>query len=478
MSAVLTRLKLNSQYNFQMELWHHVLPMMIRGVLIDKEQRAQLALELMNELMLREHNITTICGHPLNPSSPKQMKALFYDDLGAPKQYSRKNKNTDGSRKLTLDEEALENISRKEPLLRELIRNIVEYRSVGVFLSTFVQARLGPDGRMRCYFNPAGTETYRFSSSEDAFGSGTNLQNLPRGLEDDAIEASELKQIALPNIRKLFKPDPGYTIGEADLAGADAQVVAWEANAPKLKQIFREGKKVHVENGRMMYGEAFMGPSGKREPYYTRVKVGGHATNYGALARTVAGALSISVHEADRFQKRWFEIHPEILEWHKRINSQISTTRMVSNKFGYRRFYWDRISELLPEALAWVPQSTVALVANQGLVNTHRHYTYQDPLQAWVAENTRYKTIYDPEYLLLRERLEALGFQMLLQVHDSIVFQYPTRAEAEVLSALRRALTVTIPYDDPLIIPWGLKTSTINWGVAEERKWPAEVVAK
>lgn len=478
MSGVITRLKLDAQYAFQMELWHHVLPMMIRGVLIDKEARAQLALELMNELMTREFNITTICGHPLNPSSPKQMRALFYDDLGAPKQYSRKGKNTDGSRKLTLDEEALENIARKEPLLRELIRNIAEYRSIGVFLSTFVQARLGPDGRMRCYFNPAGTETYRFSSSEDAFGSGTNLQNLPRGLEDEDIEASELKQIALPNIRKLFKPDPGYTIGEADLAGADAQVVAWEADAVKLKQIFRENKKLHVENGRMMYGEAFMGADGKREPYYTRIKVGGHATNYGATSRTVAGALSISVHEADRFQKRWFEIHPEILEWQKRVNSQISTTRLVTNKFGYRRFYWDRISEVLTEALAWVPQSTVALVANQGLVNTHSHYEHKMPLQEWVAMHTKYQQIYDRDVLILRKQLEDLGFQMLLQVHDSLVFQYPTRAEAQILPRLRRALTVTIPYDDPLIIPWGLKTSTINWGLAEDRKWPAEVVVQ
>jgi DNA polymerase I-like protein with 3'-5' exonuclease and polymerase domains len=36
---------------------------------------------------------------------------------------------------------------------------------------------------MRCTYNLAGTETFRFSSSEDAFGFGTNLQNIPKGDE-------------------------------------------------------------------------------------------------------------------------------------------------------------------------------------------------------------------------------------------------------------------------------------------------------
>ncbi len=55
------------------------------------------------------------------------------------------------------------------------------YRSTGVFLSTFIQAPLDHDRRIRSSYNPVGTETLRFSSRADAFGFGTNLQNIPKG---------------------------------------------------------------------------------------------------------------------------------------------------------------------------------------------------------------------------------------------------------------------------------------------------------
>ena len=51
--------------------------------------------------------------------------------------------------------------------------------------------------------------------------------------------------IRLPNVRKLFITDPGYVMYEADLKGADAQVVAWEAEDDDLKAAFRAGVDIH-----------------------------------------------------------------------------------------------------------------------------------------------------------------------------------------------------------------------------------------
>lgn len=81
----------------------------------------------------------------------------------------------------TFDDEALQKFSSREPLLKPIIQVIADMRSLGVFFSTFVQAPLDYDGRMRCAYNIGGTIEYRFSSSENAFGSGTNLQNIPAG---------------------------------------------------------------------------------------------------------------------------------------------------------------------------------------------------------------------------------------------------------------------------------------------------------
>jgi DNA polymerase I-like protein with 3'-5' exonuclease and polymerase domains len=103
------------------------------------------------------------------------MQDFFYGDLKLPVQIDRKTKRP------TLNAKAMAALAEKEPLLRPLVELIDKKRSLGVFLSTFCLMPLDTDGRMRCSFNVCGTETMRFSSSENAFGTGGNLQNIPKG---------------------------------------------------------------------------------------------------------------------------------------------------------------------------------------------------------------------------------------------------------------------------------------------------------
>ena len=250
--------------------------------------------------------------------------------------------------------------------------------------------------------------------------------------------------VSLPNIRKLFLPDPGYTIFDCDLSGADAQVVAWEAEDAPLKEAFRRGLKVHIMNCRDMFSDRVVGWSDeaiKESPLYKQNKQAVHATNYGSSARTLAQILGWTVIETERFQSRWFAAHPGIRAWHRRTELQLRTSRMVTNQFGYRRVYFDRIDALLPEALAWVPQSTVALVCFHGALALRRHIP---------------------------------SLQLLVQVHDSLVFQIPSRLVTATLPDVRRLLHTAVPYPDPLTIPWGLAASTKSWGDCEAMKWPEE----
>jgi len=258
------------------------------------------------------------------------------------------------------------------------------------------------------------------------------------------MQIQEAGSIILPNIRKFYIPDPGHLIFDVDLAGADAQIVAWEANDEPLKQAFRDhaagrGPKVHCVNSKAIFG-AKAGPDGKTDPYYTYAKMGVHLTNYGGTAPTCALALHISRREAEDFQNEWFRLHPAIRAWHNKVLDQLAATRTVTNPFGFSRTYFERIEGLLPEALAWVPQSTVAIVINT----------------AWNR--------------IVRQLKEA---QILLQVHDSLVGQCPIHLWPQVKPQLRDLLNVVIPYPDPLIIPTGLKTSTKSWGDAQDEAWDA-----
>jgi DNA polymerase I-like protein with 3'-5' exonuclease and polymerase domains len=168
------------QYEFMQDVARSALVTMLRGVRINQTARSAVAGQLMAAIAEYDSLIHDIVGFPLNVGSPAQMQKFFYDDLQLPRQINRKTKRP------SCDAKALATLSQKEPLIRPLVELIEKRRSLGVFLSTFCLMRLSPDGRMRCSFNVCGTETMRFSSSEDAFGNGGNLQNIPKGEEDDS----------------------------------------------------------------------------------------------------------------------------------------------------------------------------------------------------------------------------------------------------------------------------------------------------
>lgn len=423
--VLIAKYKLEKPFAFLMRLWPHVLMMMLRGVRVDPNAKSVVNMELNTAINAREKWLNTAIGRPFNVRSPLQMKQFFFEEMGVKPTKNRKTK------RISLDKKALHEIGARHTLLFPIVQIIEEIRSLKVFRDTFAEAELDRDGRMRCSFNLGGTETFRFSSSENAFGSGTNLQNIPSGNRSMTMD--------MPNMRKLFIPDEDMEIADIDLAGADAQVVAWEANDEKLKAVFRARIKVHTVNAKDLFGDR-AGSDGKSEPYYTMAKQGVHLTNYLGQPGTMASTLNISRKEAEAFQNKWFALHPGIKDWHDRVAASLSSTRSVTNRFGFRRVYFDRIEDVMAEAVAWIPQSSVAIAVNHALIA--------------IAE------------------APIPGLQVLLQVHDSLVFQYPKKERERVLAYLRSRITVPIPYADPLVIPFGLKTSDVSWGHCKDREWP------
>lgn len=239
------------------------------------------------------------------------------------------------------------------------------------------------------------------------------------------------KTIKLPNIRKMFLPDPGYVIVDADLERADAQVVAWDAEDEELKKIFRSGADIHTENAKAIFKTASPTPAQRQ-----KAKGGVHAVNYGVKAKTLAAQLEISIYEAQEFIDLWLHAHPPIRRWHERIENQLMMTRQVQNAWGFRRFYFDRIEHLLPEALAWIGQSTVGITINKAMLNIHRNL---------------------PEV------------QLLLQVHDSLVMQVPEKLCPAIFPEIQSQMRISIPYPDPLTIPVSIKYSEKSWG--DLRDW-------
>lgn len=412
-------MKLEEVNDFQQRLYWPVLDMMLKGVRVNQKLRAEYSITLLDEITKREAWLADTLGEALNIRSPKQMQELFYGSLGQKPIFSRKTKT------VTCDDEALGRVADREPVLRPVVQKIQELRSLGVFLSTFVRAPLDTDGRMRCSFNIAGTETYRFSSSTNAFGTGLNLQNIPKGGENGS-------GLDLPNIRSLFIPDPGYTFFDIDLSSADLRVVVWEADEPEFKAMLRAGADPYTEIAKEFYHDPSIT---KKDHRRQKFKSFAHGTNYLGTPKGLADRLGLPVHEAEETQKWYFGRFPRIKKWQDDLKEQVIKRRMVENIFGYRCYFFDRIEgTIFNQAAAWIPQSTVACIINRAGVNLYNN-------QKWC--------------------------ELLLQVHDSLGGQFPTHLGDWAVEQILKESAIVLPYDDPVIIPVGIKTSTVSWGECE-----------
>lgn len=258
-----------------------------------------------------------------------------------------------------------------------------------------------------------------------------------------------MRQVILPNVRKCFVPDPGFVMIEADLKGADAWIVIYEAEDDELKTVMKSGIDLHAHNAEAMWGSEFTKlPQGSHARDHKRqeCKHTVHGINYGCSPRTTAIQRGWTTAEAERFHRRWFDAHPGIKRYHDRVRTALSTNRTITNRFGFRRVFFDRIDNCFTEALAWVPQSTVALNTYRGALQLEAKYWPHQQFPGWFPTTS------------IRDRE---GF--ILQTHDSVNFQFH-RDNLPMVHEIRTALSVTVPYDDPLVIPWDIKFSEKSWG--------------
>lgn len=405
--------------DFQQALAPVVLKTMNRGLRVDMKRRAEFSMELQSEVASREAWMLDVTGSSLNIKSPKQMADFFYRQMGMKPIINRKTKG------VTTDDEALHRIAAREPILAPVTRKIAELRSLGVFHSTFVSAPLDTDGRMRTSFNVCGTDTYRFASAKNAFGTGANLQNIPKGgeTEDEGLE--------LPNIRTLYIPDQGYTFFDIDLDSADLRVVTGESGCKWMLEQFAAGHKPYVEVMKEYYHNQSM-TKDSHEREYKIFKGICHGTNYLGESEGLAPRVGLLVHEVDRIQKWYFGMCPEIKKWQEDMKEQITKRRWIQNVFGYKFHFFDRIdASSFRQGVAWKPQSTVGCLINRAYVNIDRNL---------------------PEV------------EVLLQVHDSLAGQFQSHHGDWALRRIVEESQIVLPYETPLVIPVGVVSSMRSWG--------------
>src|SRR5262245_4408009 len=407
-------------YSFSRALQGPVLEMRLRGVLVDKEKKAEVIDQYFEQLDRLETNLERIVReglgiHGFNWRSPRDLKDLFYNVLEIPEV---KKKGV-----LTVDRNALEKIS-FWPLARPIVLHMLTMRDIGKKISV-LKTEIDNDGRIRTSYNIAGTETGRFSSSFSEFGTGTNLQNV-----EDLL-------------RRVLVADPGYKMGYFDAEQGESRVVgATEFNLFRDSTYLDtcESGDLHTNVAKLCWPTLAWTGDPKRDkelaeqPYYRHYsrrfmcKKIGHGTNYGGKPHTLAVQSKVDQSVVEQFQPLYFRAFPAHLRWHAAKRRELIEQGHLISLTGRKRWFFGRrdSDDTYREALAFDPQGSLADIVNIGMLNVWR----------------------------------SADCQLLMNMHDAIVVQYREEKEDEVVQSIQKHLRHPIELADgrQFVIPYGCKT--------------------
>jgi DNA polymerase I len=363
-----------------------------RGISIDRQVLSRLSGEFAQTAARVEAEIQEIAGEPINVGSPKQLGDIIFGKMGLPGGSKTKTGAWSTSAQV-LDELAEQG--------HELPKKILEWRQVSKLKSTYTDALptyVHPQThRVHTTYALAATTTGRLSSNEP------NLQNIPVRTEDGR------------KIRRAFIASPGHKLVSADYSQIELRLLAEIADIPVLKQAFRDGLDIHAMTASEMFGVPIKDmPAEVRR----RAKAINFGIIYGISAFGLANQLGIPREEASAYIKKYFERFPGIRAYMDETRDFCRAHGYVETLFGRKCHY--------PDIKA--SNASVRSFNERAAINAR--------LQGTAADIIR-RAMTRMEEALAEHKLSA---QMLLQVHDELIFEVPDDEVAKTLPVVQHAM--------------------------------------
>jgi DNA polymerase-1 len=363
-----------------------------RGISIDRQVLSRLSGDFAQKQGALEDEIQALAGEPLNPGSPKQLGEILFGKMKLPGgEKTKTGQWATGAR-------ALEDLAEQG---HELPRKILDWRQVSKLRSTYTEA-------LPTYVNPrthrvhtsyalAATTTGRLSSSEP------NLQNIPVRTEDGR------------KIRRAFVPAEGMKLVSADYSQIELRLLAEVAEVPTLRQAFKDGVDIHAMTASEMFGVPVKDMPGEIR---RRAKAINFGIIYGISAFGLAAQLGIGRDEAGAYIKKYFERFPGIRDYMDETREFCRNKGYVLTIFGRKCHY--------PEIKS--PNPSLRAFNERAAINAR--------LQGSAADIIRRAMMrIEPELAKAK-----LGAQMLLQVHDELIFEVPDNEVAKTLPVIQKVM--------------------------------------
>lgn len=361
------------------------------GVCLDVPLLRQMAQEMERQLLTLTQEIHALAGEVFNINSTQQLGRILFERLEIQKAQGikRVRKTKTG---YSTDVAALEQF-KSHPFVKKML----EYRQLAKLKSTYVDALpqlVNPrTGRVHTSYNQTVAATGRLSSSDP------NLQNIPA--------RTELGR----EIRKAFIAETDERcLLSADYSQIELRILAHLSQDATLIESFRSGEDVHRRTASKIFGVPTEQVTAEQR---ARAKTINFGVIYGMGPTRLARENDISLEEAKRFIEAYFATYPGVHQYTVESINKAREQGYVTTLLGRRRY--------LPELFSDNPGIRVA--AESMAINT--------PVQGSSADLIKLAMIN------IRERLrrEGLSAQMLLQVHDELVFEVP-EVELEAVKPL------------------------------------------
>ena len=363
-----------------------------RGISIDRQVLSRLSGDFAQTAARVEAEIQEIAGEPVNVGSPKQIGDILFGRMGLPGGTKTKT----GAWSTTA--QVLDDLAEQG---YDFPKKILEWRQVSKLKSTYTDALptyVNPQThRVHTTYALAATTTGRLSSNEP------NLQNIPVRTEDGR------------KIRRAFIATSGHKLVSADYSQIELRLLAEIADVPSLRQAFRDGLDIHAMTASEMFGVPIKDmPSEVRR----RAKAINFGIIYGISAFGLANQLGIAREEASAYIKKYFERFPG-------IRAYMDETREFCRRYGYvttlfgRKCYYPDIK---------ASNASIRAFNERAAINAR--------LQGSAADIIR-RAMIRMEDALSEKKLSA---QMLLQVHDELIFEVPDDEVAATLPVVQRVM--------------------------------------
>ena len=304
--------------------------------------------------------------------------------------------------------EVLEKLAPEHPI----VSNILEYRQLAKLKYTYADGLagyIGEDGRIHTTFQQTITATGRLSSIEP------NLQNIPIRMELGR------------RIRKIFVPEEGYTLLDADYSQIELRVLAHMSGDENLIKAYREAQDIH----RLTASQVFHVPFEEVTSLQRRnAKAVNFGIVYGISSFGLSQDLSITRKEAQDYIQRYFETYPKIKEFLDGCVAEAKEKGYVTTLFGRRR----PVPEL--KSSNFMQRSFGERVAMNA------------PIQGTAADIIKIAMVRVAENL----KKEGLRSRLLLQVHDELLIETHKEETEQVREILAREMRGAADLKVPLEI--------------------------